>query len=132
MFVVGMELDLQHVRERASAAIMVSHVGIVVPFLLGAALALSLYGPVATPGTSFTAFALFMGIAMSITAFPVLARILKDRGLADTPLGSTALACASIDDVTAWCILAFVVAVTKSTGFIGTALTFFSPTLLWW
>ena len=124
MFVVGMELDLQHVRERASAAIMVSHVGIVVPFLLGATLALSLYSSVAAPGTSFTAFALFMGIAMSITAFPVLARILKDRGLADTPLGSTALACASIDDVTAWCILAFVVAVTKSTGFIGTALTF--------
>jgi Kef-type K+ transport system membrane component KefB len=124
MFVVGMELDLQHVRERASTAIMVSHVGIVVPFLLGAALALSLYGSVAIPGTSFTAFALFMGIAMSITAFPVLARILKDRGLADTPLGSMALACASIDDVTAWCILAFVVAVTKSSGFIGTALTF--------
>jgi Kef-type K+ transport system membrane component KefB len=124
MFVVGMELDLQHVRERASAAIMVSHVGIIVPFLLGAALALVLYGSVATPGTSFSAFALFMGIAMSITAFPVLARILKDRGLADTPLGSAALACASIDDVTAWCILAFVVAVTKSSGFGGTVLTF--------
>jgi Kef-type K+ transport system membrane component KefB len=124
MFVVGMELDLQHVRERASAAIMVSHVSIVVPFLLGAALAISLYATLATPGTSFTAFALFMGIAMSITAFPVLARILKDRGLADSTLGSTALACASIDDVTAWCILAFVVAVTKSSGLGGTVLTF--------
>ena len=124
MFVVGAELDLEHVRERAATAIMVSHVGIVVPFLLGAALSLILYASVATPGTSFTAFALFMGIAMSITAFPVLARILQDRGLSETPLGSMALACASIDDVTAWCILAFVVAVTKSSGFAGTILTF--------
>ena len=118
MFVVGMELDLQHLRERASTAIMVSHASIVVPFLLGAGLALSLYPALGTPNTSFTPFALFMGIAMSITAFPVLARILKDRGLTETPLGTMAIACASIDDVTAWCTLAFVIAIVKSTGLV--------------
>ncbi len=117
MFVVGVELDLEHLKERASAAIMVSHASIVVPFLLGAALALTLYGSLARANTSFTPFALFMGIAMSITAFPVLARILEDRGLSGSPLGNTALACASIDDVTAWCILAFVVAVVQASGF---------------
>ena len=116
MFVVGMELDLQHLRERASTAIMVSHASIVVPFLLGSGLALSLYSSLGAPNTSFTPFALFMGIAMSITAFPVLARILKDRGLTETPLGTMAIACASIDDVTAWCALAFVIAIVKSAG----------------
>jgi len=113
MFVVGMELDLRHLRERASTAIMVSHASIVVPFLLGSGLALGLYPSLGAPNTSFTPFALFMGIAMSITAFPVLARILKDRGLTETPLGTMAIACASIDDVTAWCALAFVIAIVK-------------------
>ena len=118
MFVVGMELDLKHLRERASTAIMVSHASIIVPFLLGSGLALSLYSSLGAPNTSFTPFALFMGIAMSITAFPVLARILKDRGLTETPLGTMAIACASIDDVTAWCALAFVIAIVKSAGFV--------------
>ncbi|HUS12009.1 MAG TPA: cation:proton antiporter [Pyrinomonadaceae bacterium] len=116
MFIVGMELDIQHLREKASAAVMVSHASIVVPFLLGAALAFWLYPTLAPGGTSFAAFALFMGIAMSITAFPVLARILEDRGLSQSRLGSIALACAAIDDVSAWCILAFVIAIVKSTG----------------
>jgi Kef-type K+ transport system membrane component KefB len=116
MFVVGMELDLVYLRRKASAAIMISHASIVVPFLLGAALALFVYTPLAPAKTSFTAFALFMGIAMSITAFPVLARILGDRGLTQTSVGSTAIACAAVDDVTAWCILAFVIAIVKSSG----------------
>ena len=116
MFVVGMELDLEHLREKATSAIMVSHASIIVPFLLGTSLALVIYTPLEPANTSFTAFALFMGIAMSITAFPVLARILEDRGLAKTSLGSTAIACAAVDDVTAWCILAFVIAIVKSTG----------------
>ena len=123
MFVVGMELDLQHLRERASTAIMVSHASIVVPFLLGAGLALTLYPSLGTPNSSFTPFALFMGIAMSITAFPVLARILKDHGLTETPLGMMAIACASIDDVTAWCTLAFVVAIVKASGIVGAVWT---------
>jgi Kef-type K+ transport system membrane component KefB len=129
MFVVGMELDLQHLRERASTAIMVSHASIIVPFLLGAGLALSLYPSLGAPNSTFTPFALFMGIAMSITAFPVLARILKDRGLTETPLGTMAIACASIDDVTAWCILAFVIAIVNSAG-IATGLWTIALTLL--
>src|SRR6266545_347326 len=123
MFIVGMELDIQHLRERASAAVMVSHASIIVPFLLGGALALLLYPTLAPPDTSFAAFALFMGIAMSITAFPVLARILEDRGLSQSRLGSIALACAAIDDVSAWCILAFVIAIVKSTGLAASVIT---------
>jgi Kef-type K+ transport system membrane component KefB len=79
--------------------------------LLGAALALSLYPRYSTSAVAFTPFALFIGVAMSITAFPVLARILTDWGLQKTRLGVLALSCAAIDDVTAWCLLAFVVSV---------------------
>jgi Kef-type K+ transport system membrane component KefB len=129
MFIVGMELDIQHLRERASAAVMVSHASIIVPFLLGAALALLLYPTLAPTDTSFAAFALFMGIAMSITAFPVLARILEDRGLSRSRLGSIALACAAIDDVSAWCILAFVIAIVKSTG-VGASVATIAVTLV--
>ena len=116
MFIVGMELDLKQVREKGSAAVMISHASIIVPFLLGAALSLFLYRELASPGTSFNAFALFIGVAMSITAFPVLARILEDRGMSQTYLGSIAITCAAVDDVTAWCILALVIALVKSTG----------------
>lgn len=116
MLVVGMELDIQHLRERASAAILVSHASIVVPFFLGASLSLALYPFLAGANTSFTAFALFMGIAMSITAFPVLARILEDRNLSQTRLGSIAIVCAAVDDITAWCLLAIVIAIAKSNG----------------
>jgi len=123
MFTVGMELDIQHLREKASAAVMVSHASIIVPFLLGAALALLLYPTLGSTDTSFAAFALFMGIAMSITAFPVLARILEDQGLSQSRLGSIALACAAIDDVSAWCILAFVIAIVKSTGLAASLIT---------
>ena len=123
MFVVGMELDVQHLRKKAHAAIMVSHASIIVPFFLGTALSLLLYRPLAPAHISFTAFALFMGIAMSITAFPVLARILEDRGMSQTYLGSIALTCAAVDDVTAWCILALVIAVAQSGGVAASFLT---------
>jgi Kef-type K+ transport system membrane component KefB len=121
MFIVGMELDLEQLRKKATEAIMVSHASIIAPFLLGTALALFIYEPLAPANTSFTAFSLFMGIAMSITAFPVLARILEDRGLSKTNLGSTAIACAAVDDVTAWCTLALVIAIVKASG-VGAAL----------
>jgi Kef-type K+ transport system membrane component KefB len=109
-----MELDVAHLRQKAHTAIVVSHASIVVPFLLGTAIALLLYPSLAPTGTSFIAFALFMGIAMSITAFPVLARILKDRRMSQTYLGSIALTCAAVDDVTAWCLLALVIAFAQS------------------
>jgi Kef-type K+ transport system membrane component KefB len=116
MFVVGMELDLNHLRGRASSAILVSHVSILFPYFLGVALSLFLFAEFAGPKASFLAFALFMGISMSITAFPVLARILQERHLETTALGTTALTCAAIGDVTAWTILAFVVAIVRSNG----------------
>lgn len=116
MFIVGMEVNVTHLREKGSTAVMISHASIIVPFLLGSALSLFLYQELSPPGTSFNAFALFIGVAMSITAFPVLARILEDRGLSQTYLGSIALTCAAVDDVTAWCILALVIAIVKATG----------------
>ena len=123
MFTVGMEVNIQHLREKGSAAVMISHASIIVPFLLGTALSLFIFRDLAASGTSFTAFALFIGVAMSITAFPVLARILEDRNLTHTTLGSIAITCAAVDDVTAWCILALVIALVKSTGLAGSALT---------
>ena len=123
MFIVGMEVNVQHVREKGSAAVLISHASIIVPFLLGATLSLFLYRNFAPAGTSFEAFALFIGVAMSITAFPVLARILEDRNLTQTPLGSIALTCAAVDDVTAWCILALVIALAKSIGLASSAIT---------
>jgi Kef-type K+ transport system membrane component KefB len=116
MFIVGMELNVRHVKEKGSAAVMISHASIIVPFVLGTSLSLFLYRDLAPPGTSFTAFALFIGVAMSITAFPVLARILEDRNLTQTDLGSIALTCAAVDDVTAWCILAIVIALVQASG----------------
>jgi Kef-type K+ transport system membrane component KefB len=123
MFIVGMELNIRQVRERGSAAVMISHASIILPFLLGTALSLFLYRDLAPAGTSFNAFALFIGVAMSITAFPVLARILEDRGLTKTQLGSIAITCAAVDDVTAWCILALVIALVKQAGIEISAIT---------
>src|SRR5450432_1060677 len=121
LFAVGMELDVSQLRHKAQTAIVVSHSSIVIPYFLGVMLALFLYSHLAQPGASFIAFALFMGISMSITAFPVLVRILQDRGIFKTPLGSTATACAAVDDVTAWSMLAFVVSVARATSMSGAA-----------
>jgi Kef-type K+ transport system membrane component KefB len=123
MFVVGIEVDLQHLRKKAQAAVLVSHASIVVPFFLGVAFSLLIYQQLAPATITFSAFALFMGIAMSITAFPVLARILEERRLTRTPLGVIAIACAAVDDITAWCMLAVVVAMVKADGLAGASLT---------
>jgi Kef-type K+ transport system membrane component KefB len=137
MFVVGMEFDVHHLKHRARTAILVSQVSILFPCLLGVLASLFLFSTYAAPHTSFVAFALFIGISMSITAFPVLARILEERGLTRTALGSTALACAAFDDVTAWSALAFVVAVVKAGGLaasvLNLALVFaFVAVMLFW
>jgi len=113
MFMIGLEFDPKLLRGRGHTALLTSHVSIVLPFALGAWLALFLYPRMGTPGVPFIGFALFMGAAMSVTAFPVLARILTERKLLSTRLGAIALACAAIDDVTAWCILAGVVIVVR-------------------
>lgn len=114
MFLVGLDLDISSLKTRAHATITISHASIVTPFLLGAALALLLYPLLSTSDVSFTSFSLFLGVSMSVTAFPVLARILTDRGIHRTRMGTLTLACAAIDDVSAWCLLAFVVSVTQS------------------
>jgi Kef-type K+ transport system membrane component KefB/nucleotide-binding universal stress UspA family protein len=115
MFLVGLELDFGLMRGRGHAAIWVSHASIIAPFLMGVALALWLF-PTVGAGAKFTPFALFLGAAMSITAFPVLARILTDRGLYKTRIGTVALTVGAVDDVTAWCMLAVVITVARETG----------------
>jgi Kef-type K+ transport system membrane component KefB len=114
MFLVGLELNAARMAKRAHAAVAVSHASIVLPFVLGSALAIGLYPVFSHQGVPFTSFALFMGVAMSITAFPVLARILTDRGLDKTEIGGIALGCAAADDVSAWCLLAMVVGVAQA------------------
>ena len=114
MFLVGLHFDAASLCRRSHTAIAVSHASIITPFLLGAGLALFLYPLLSNDQVPFRSFALFLGVSMSVTAFPVLARILTDRGMQDTPLGAMALACAAIDDVTAWCLLAFVVGIAQA------------------
>jgi Kef-type K+ transport system membrane component KefB len=125
MFVVGMEINVRQLREKARDAVIISHASIIAPFFLGVTVSLLIYRHFAPSNISFTSFALFMGVAMSVTAFPVLARIVKERGLSNSYLGSTAIACAAVDDVTAWCILASVIAVVKLNGIGSSALTIF-------
>lgn len=125
MFIVGLEVDLTTVRERRATATTVAVTSIILPFALGIGLAFYLHGnhdvfTDAKTGTTtaigILPFALFLGLAMSITAFPVLARILTDRRMHRTPTGVLALACAAIDDVLAWSLLTVVVAVGSAKG----------------
>jgi len=114
MFLVGLELDPALLRKRGHATVAISHASIVAPFILGAAIALFLYPRLSTADVPFTCFSLFLGVSMSVTAFPVLARILTDRRIHKTRMGVIALTCAAVDDVTAWCMLAFVVSVARA------------------
>lgn len=118
MFVIGMELDLKVLQNRAKDAIVISHASIIFPFALGIGLAYFVYFRFAPEGVAFLPFALFMGIAMSITAFPVLARIVQERGIHKTKLGAIVITCAAADDITAWCILAAVIAIVKAGTFV--------------
>jgi Kef-type K+ transport system membrane component KefB len=113
MFLVGLELDSSVLRTKSHATLAISHASIVVPFVFGSTAAIWLY-PRYGATAPFTVFALFMGISLSVTAFPVLARILTDNALTRSPMGIVALTCAAIDDVTAWCLLALVVGIAKA------------------
>jgi Kef-type K+ transport system membrane component KefB/nucleotide-binding universal stress UspA family protein len=114
MFLIGLELDPKYLKGNLKTAVLVSHVSILVPFSLGLLLAVLLFPLLSNTDVSFTAFALFLGAALSITAFPVLARILTENNLQNTPLGTLALTCAAVDDVTAWCLLALAISVTRT------------------
>jgi Kef-type K+ transport system membrane component KefB len=114
MFTIGLDMDLNGLKKSSYQAVFISHASIVLPFALGVFLSFYLFEQFAPAGVSFLSFSLFMGVAMSITAFPVLARIVKERGLSQTFLGKMAITCAAVDDVTAWCILAGVVAVARA------------------
>lgn len=114
MFLVGLELNTGLLRQKTHASVAISHASIMCPFLLGAAAALWLYPQYGVRGTSFTVFALFFGVSLSVTAFPVLARILTDRGMSNSKLGTIALTCAAVDDVSAWCLLALLVSVAQA------------------
>jgi len=114
MFLVGLDLNGAKLRRRARSTVAISHASIAAPFVLGVALALWLYPILSHRGVPFTSFALFMGAALSVTAFPVMARILADRQMERTEVGQVALGCAAASDVTAWCLLSLVVGVAQS------------------
>ncbi len=118
MFVIGMELDLKVLKNKAHEAVVISHASIIFPFALGMGLAYFIYQSFAPQGVQFLSFGLFLGIAMSITAFPVLARIVQERGLHKTRLGTIVITCAAADDITAWCLLAAVIAIVKAGSFV--------------
>jgi Kef-type K+ transport system membrane component KefB len=114
MFLVGLELDPDALGGRLRTTVFISSAGTALPFAMGGALAWWLFPRFAPPDVPLSSFVLFIGVAMSITAFPVLARILSDQGMTRSDLGTLALAAAAIGDVTAWCLLAFVVGVVQS------------------
>jgi Kef-type K+ transport system membrane component KefB len=118
MFMVGMELDLKLIKKKAHDAVVVSHASIIFPFALGMVLAYFIYESLAPQGVEFSSFGLFVGISMSITAFPVLARIVQERGIHKTRLGNIVITCAAADDITAWCMLAAVIAIVKAGSFV--------------
>jgi len=122
MFAVGMETEWAELRRKALTAVFVSHASIAVPGLLGAGLAFLFYERLAQPGAPFIQFALFVSVSMSITAFPVLVRILQDRGILKTSLGRMAATCAAVGDATAWGLLALLVAFVKASDFSGAAM----------
>jgi Kef-type K+ transport system membrane component KefB len=123
MFIVGMDVDLKVLGKKVPEAFVVSHASIIIPFTLGIGLAYYIFTSFAPHGITFLSFALFIGISMSITAFPVLARILQERGLMKTRVGILAITCAAVDDISAWCLLAALIAIVKAGSFVSSIYT---------
>ncbi len=123
MFIVGMDVDIKVITTRAPEALVVSHASIIFPFTLGMVLAYYIFSSFAPAGVSFLSFSLFIGISMSITAFPVLARILQERGWMKSRIGTLAITCAAIDDISAWCLLASLIAIVKAGSFVSSLFT---------
>lgn len=116
LFAAGAEFDLSRLRGQRRTTLLIAHAGIAVPFGLGVMVAASLHAAYAPAGVSFASFAMFLGVALSVTAFPVLLRILAERGYTQTPIGRLAIACAALSDATAWGILGLIVALATSRG----------------
>lgn len=123
MFIIGLELDLSSLKHKLSQTFVISNVSIIIPFFGGMLLSYFIYEEFAAGHTGFLSFSLFIGISMSITAFPVLARIVQEKGLTKTHLGTISIASAAIGDVTAWCLLAAVIAIAKTGSFISSIYT---------
>lgn len=123
MFIIGMELNLNVLKNKAHEAVVISHASIVIPFTLGVGFAYFIYTAFAPEGIEFVSFGLFLGISMSITAFPVLARIIQERGMQKSRVGAMAITCAAADDITAWCLLAAVIAIVKAGSFVSSIFT---------
>lgn len=123
LFIIGMELDHGVFKKRAKAALVISISSIVLPYIMGVILAYFLFDRFAPEGVKFLSFSLFIGIAMSITAFPVLARIVQERGITKTALGTIVITSAAVDDITAWSLLAVIVAISKTTAISGALIT---------
>ncbi len=126
MFLIGLELDPKYLKGSMDVAVATSAAGIILPFSLASVLAFWLYPMVDNPAISLLAFTLFLGSALSITAFPVLARIITESNLQNTRLGTLALTCAAVDDVVAWCLLAVAIAVARTNNMITALPTIFS------
>lgn len=123
MFTIGMELNMGELKEKMGKIYVISHASIIIPYFCGMLLAYFVFEEFAAGQTTYLSFALFIGISMSITAFPVLARIVQEKGLTKTRLGTISIASAAINDVTAWCILAAVIAIAKTGSFISSLYT---------
>ena len=123
MFIIGMELDLTLLKNKAHDAVVISHASIIIPFALGMGLAYFIYSSFAPEGVQFSSFGLFLGISMSVTAFPVLARIIQERGIHKTRIGTIVITCAAADDITAWSLLAVIIAIVKAGSFVSSIYT---------
>lgn len=119
MFIIGMELDLNMFKQKLKQSILISHTGIALSFVIGIITGFSIYTQFAPPGTRPLEFALFLGMSMSITAFPVMARILQEKGYTKKAFGSLMIGIAAVDDVTAWCMLAILIAYIKAGTILG-------------
>lgn len=123
MFVIGLEVDFNILKNKLNQTLVISHAGIIVPFFMGVAASIWVYEEYAAMHTPFIPFALFIGISMSITAFPVLARVLEEKGILRSNIGVLAIASAANDDVTAWCLMAMVIAIARAGIFVSALFT---------
>lgn len=114
MFVIGMELDLDEIRKQLRKSFVIAHSGIVAPFILGVMASIILYDTYGGEKSSLLTFALFVGISLSVTAFPVLARIIQEQGKMKDPIGVLSMASAANGDITAWCLLAVIMAIAQA------------------